>query len=235
VTTIDVGSLLETAIPLPPAERLQRLATDLRVLADATGLQEEEVAETWWQTADLRQMEWRIALATPDPSILTAGAPLANFCGEIVRGRSTRELAIETEAPGFVPVADVSMLGGKPPRRWVPEEQGKPVIALPGDLLVAALGNLPHARVVDSPVAADTHVLVLRLRNPALGPALARLLNGPDAYRVRQMFASGSTIPSISARDLGRIPVLESALEQFDAPVVQVPLAERLEQVLWQS
>ncbi|MFG1824247.1 hypothetical protein ACGFIJ_17325 [Microbispora bryophytorum] len=235
VAAVEASVLLDATVPVPPLERMRRVTGPLRAIEDSTHVDEEEAVETWWQTTDLRATEWRIALATPDPSLLTAGVPLANFCGEIARGGSTRRLAIEEEAPGYLPVADVSMLGGKPPRRWVPQDEGNPTVAYPGDLLVAALGNLPHARVADAPVAADTHVLILRLRNPSLGPALAHYLNGQDAYRVRQMLTVGATIPSISATDIGRIPVPAAALEQADAHAAELPLAQRLEQVLWEN
>ena len=127
------------------------------------------------------------------------------------------------------------MLGGKPPRRWVPEEAGGPRIAEPGDLLVAGLGKLPHAWISDRRVAVDSHVLLLRLRNREFGPALARYLNGQDAFQVRQLLLSGSTIPQLSARDVARLPVPASALEEAAEPAVALPLSERLEQVLWQD
>ncbi|MFV2114236.1 hypothetical protein ACFHW0_18110 [Micromonospora sp. LOL_025] len=235
IAAVEPSSLLDAIVPVPPVERLRRVNGPLRAVEDSTHVDEEEAVETWWQTTDLRTTDWRIALATPDPSILTAGEPLANFCGEIVHGRNTRGLAIEEEAPGYLPVADVSMLGGKAPRRWVPEDQGNATVAQPGDLLVAALGNLPHARIADARAVADTNVLVLRLRNPSFGPALAHYLNGQDAYRVRQVFTVGATVPSISATDLGRIPVPAAALEPVEAPAVVLPLAQRLELLLWES
>jgi hypothetical protein len=83
-------------------------------------------------------------------------------------------------------------------------------------------------------VAADNHVLVLRLRRSSLGSALTRYLNGQDAYRLRQVLTTGTTLPSISALDMGRIPVPASVLEQPNALAVQLPLAQRLEQILWQ-
>ncbi|MCZ7424105.1 hypothetical protein O7607_30410 [Micromonospora sp. WMMA1949] len=235
LAAVETSSLLDATVPVPPVERLRRVTGPLRAIEDSTHVDEEEAVETWWQTTDLRTTEWRTALATPDPSILTAGEPLANFCREVVRGRNTRRLAIEEEAPGYLPVADVSMLGGKAPRRWVPEQEGNPTVAQPGDLLMAALGNLPHARIADARVVADSHVLVLRLRNPSLGPALAHYLNGQDAYRVRQVFTVGAQIPSISATDLGRIPVPAAALEPVETTAVVLPLAQRLELVLWES
>ncbi|MEU1964372.1 hypothetical protein ABZ541_04880 [Micromonospora sediminicola] len=235
LAAVEASSLLDATVPVPPIERLRRVTGPLRAVEDSTHMDEEEAVETWWQTTDLRTTEWRIALATPDPLILTAGEPLANFCREIVRGRNTRRLAIEEEAPGYLPLADISMLRGKAPRRWVPEEEENPTVAQPGDLLVAAHGNLPHARIADARMVADAHVLVLRLRNPSLGAALVHHLNGQDAYQVRQVFTVGAQIPSLSATDLGRIPVPAAALEPVETPAVILPLAQRLELVLWET
>jgi hypothetical protein len=235
VPSVEASALLDATVPLPPEQRLHRLRDGLREIHRSTFIDEDEPVETWWTTADLRAAEWRIAMATPDPSILMAGEPLGDYCGEIVRGKPTRELAIEIEAPGHLPVADVSMIGGKPPRRWVPEEAGNPRIGVRGDLLVAGLGNLPHAWIADRPVAVDFHVLLLRLRNPEFGPALARYLNGQDAFQIRQLLVSGSPIPQLSVRDLARMPVPASVLEEAAEPAMALPLSERLEQVLWQD
>lgn len=235
VGTVEASALLEAGVPLPTLHRRHALTAPLREVHESTLIDEEEPVETWWSTADLRTSEWRIALATPDPSILTEGEPLGDFCGEILRGRPTLELALEDEAPGYVPVADVSYLGGKPARRWVPTEAGNPRLAHPGDLLVAGLGNLPHATVANRIVAVDSHVLLLRLRNPANGPMLARYLNGQDAFRIRQLLLSGAYIPQLSAADIARIPVPASALQEKLELARPLSLAQRLEQVLWQD
>ena len=165
---VDTSALLDAQVPVPPLERLHALIERLHAVESTTHREEAEAVETWWQTTDLRTTEWRFALATPDASILSNGSPLRDFCGEIVRGKNTRTHAIEGEAPGFLPVADVSMLGGKAPRRWVPADAGNQTVAYPGDLMIAGIGKLPHARIADTPVVADNHVFVLRLRIRAL-------------------------------------------------------------------
>ncbi|TCI97397.1 hypothetical protein [Aeromicrobium sp. IC_218] len=234
-TAVDIPALFDAQVPVPPLAGLHALMEPLHAVEATTHREEAEAIETWWQTTDLRATEWRLALAIPDASILSNGSALRDFCGEIVRGKDTRSHALGAETPGYLPVADVSMLGGKAPRRWVPGDAGNPTVAYPGDLMVAGLGKLPHARIADAPLVADNHVFVLRLRNPGVGPALAHYLNGQDAYRLRQLFLTGTTIPSISVADLARIPVPESALELPEEPSAPLPLSERLEQVLWTS
>lgn len=232
--SMDVKTVLDATVPVPPLAQLRSIADRLRDVHAATRIAEEEAVETWWQTTDLRVAEWRTALATPNPAELTNGEPFGDYFGEIRRGRNTRDGALDSEAPGYLPVADVSMLGGKPPRRWLSPDGGSAVVAEPGDLLVAALGKQAHTRVADRRVVADSHVIVARPRNRDLGPALAQYLNSQAAYRIRQFFLTGSTIPSLSVADLRRFPVPHHALTLDVVPDAR-PLARRLEQVLWQS
>lgn len=231
---MDTKTVLDGTVPVPPLAQMRSIADRLRDVHAATRIAEEEAVETWWHTTDLRVAEWRIALATPEPEELTWGEPLGVYCSEIRRGRNTRNGALESEAPGHLPVADVSMLGGKPPRRWLAPDDRSAVVAEIGDLLVAGLGNQAHARVSDKPVVADSHIIVARLRNRNLGPALAQYLNSQAAYRMRQFFLTGATIPSLSMADLKRFPVPHDVLSQ-NVVSDSRPLASRLEQVLWQS
>lgn len=233
VASIDVKTVLDAMVPVPPLAQMRSIADRLHDVQATTRMAEEEAVETWWQTTDLRVAEWRIALATPNPAELTNGEPLGDYFGEVRRGRNTRNGALDSEAPGFLPVADVSVLGGKSPRRWLSPDHGSAVVAEPGDLLVASLGNQAHARVADRSVIADSHVIVGRLRNRDLGPALAQYLNSQAAYRVRQFFLTGATIPSLSVSDLRRFPVPRDALSLDVVPDSRT-LASRLEQVLWQ-
>lgn len=233
VASMDAKTVLDAPVPVPPLAQMRSIADRLRDMHATTRIAEEEAVETWWQRTDLRVAEWRIALATPNPAELANGDPLGGYFGEIRRGRNTRNGALESEAPGYLPVADVSMLGGKQPRRWLSPDDGWAVVAEPGDLLVAALGNQAHARVADRPVVADSHVIVARLRNQDDGPPLAQYLNSQAAYRIRQLFLTGSTIPTLSVANLRRFPVPHEALS-LDVVPDSRPLASRLEQVLWQ-
>lgn len=237
IPIVEPQKLSEAVIPVPPRNHLASMARRIEAIATTTHAPEDEAIETWWHTIDLRTTEWRIALATPDPSRLTIGAPLGDFCDEIVRGRNTRPGSIDTDAPGYLPVADVSVLGGKQPRRWLPAETRNLIIAHPGDLLVAGLGNLAHATIAERMVAVDKNVYALRLRDPSLGRPIANYLNSQDGYGARQMLATGSTIPSIRASDIARIPLPAAALEISEQVIVTspLPLSQRLEQVLWKS
>ena len=83
---------------------------------------------------------------------------------------------------------------------------------------------------------ADQHVYVLRLRDVATGPAIAAYLNSQRGYRVRQLMLTGSTIPSLRGTDLAAIPIPDDALHAPVGPqVAPVPIARRLENLLWRN
>ena len=168
---------------------------------------------------------------------MAEGVPLGEYCAEIVRGRNTRRDAIDFEAPGYLAVADISTLGGKPPRRWVSAEAHNQVVACQGDLLMAVVGNYAYATVVDSNIAVDQHVYRIRLQDPSLGAAIANYLNSAEGFGLRRILLSGATVPSLSRPDVGRIPIPNAAFDvvgEIDT-ATQTPIAQRLEQVLWQN
>ncbi|WP_133120779.1 hypothetical protein [Mycolicibacterium goodii] len=236
-SSISPTSLLRAPIPVPTLNELAAKSEIIDSIVESTHSAEEEPAETWWGTADLCTVDWRIALATQNPAQLAEGVPFGDYCAEIVRGRNTRRDAIDFEAPGYLAVADVSMLGGKPPRRWVPAEAHNQIVAHRGELLIAALGDYAYATVIDSEVVVDQHVYRIRLKDPSLAVAIARYLNSADGFGLRRILLSGATVPSLNKFDVGHIPIPDTALDTGDEMVatVQISLAQRLEEALWQN
>ncbi len=233
---LDPLLLLNAGVPMSLSQSRRHLLEELRLLQASTLGREEEPNETWWHKADLRVTEWRMALATPDPDPLGVGDPFEALCKEIVAGRPTRPVAVEVEAPGHLPVVDILALSGNPPRRWVSAEQERVVVAQPGDLLLARVGTIPHATVIDHLAVADHQVVVCRLRDPALGASLACFLNSQRGYGLRQVLSTGTAIPTISLRDLRRLPIDPSALQTApDADLPVSDLSERLELLLWMN
>lgn len=236
-SAVDARNLLDATIPIPSSGDLAALTPAIAAIEATTRRDEHEPIETWWSTADLRTLEWRIALATPDPERLESGPPLREYCSAIIRGRNTRPFSLDSEEPGYLPVLDVSTLGGKPPRRWLPVEADNQTVAQPGHLVVAGLGKFAYATVVTRPAVIDRHVFLLQLNDDTLGPAIAGFLNSRDGYALRQIFLRGSTVPSISNSDIGKIPIPHGLLEQFvdndAAPIF--PLSQRLERALWRG
>ena len=235
-SSLALINLLDAPLPQPSLADQQRLTDALLELEAGTHIAEEEAAETWWRTADLRGTEWRLMLASPQPELLLEGVPLRDLCDEIVRGRPVRDVAVGAEDVGLLAVADIGVLGGKKPRRWVPVDAPRLTPVHEGDLCLAAVGERPHASVAQTDAVADPNVFVLRLRDPKLGPPLARYLNGQEGFALRRMMLGGSVIPGLRRRDLGRLPVRKEALDSdkhSEASVVELELAERLEQTLW--
>ena len=237
VPTVNAGNVLVATIPVPPSRVLDALLLAIEAIEATTHREEDEPIETWWSTADLQSIEWRIALSTPDPDRLKSGAPLHEYCASIIRGRYTRTAAVDYEAPDYLPVLDVSTLNGRPPRRWLHSGSDDQTIARPGNLVLAGLGTFAHAAVVTRTSFVDQQVVLLQLYDETLGPAITGFLNSSDGYALRQIFLRGSTVPSITSSDIGRIPIPPELLEHYAeadvAPII--PLSRRLEKVLWKS
>ncbi|MBM2617886.1 hypothetical protein JIG36_20220 [Actinoplanes sp. LDG1-06] len=226
-TATTKAALLDLAVPLPsPADRarLRRRLSDIEL---TTRRAEEEARETWWRITDLADGDWQTALATPTPQALDDGVPLGELCRQIVRGSSA---GYSTEpGPDLLPVTDIGVLGGRPVRRWTPPGPNT-VVAEPGDVFVAVAGNRPHAAPATTTTVVDRNLFVLRLHDPAIGPALVRYLNGQTGYGLRQALLTGSVIPNLTKAGLARLPVnLDNAVG--DEP--QAPLDVRLERALW--
>jgi hypothetical protein len=227
------SAMLDLEIPIPPLIKLNAIDERLRVIERSTHREEEEASGTWWRTADLSRGDWSVAFATPDPKALDIGIPLGDLCREIVRGRHV-PLEEYRDSPGdeLLPVTDIAVLGGKPVRRWVAAEQ-RPTIAEPGDVFVAAVGARPHAVLATATTAVDRNLFVLRLRDRATGPAIARYLNGQTGYGLRQMLLTGAVIPGIRKDNLARLPVLPEVFDSTGTTEPLVPLDLQLEHALW--
>ncbi|NYD57054.1 hypothetical protein BKA08_001292 [Nocardioides marinisabuli] len=229
---LDALTLLDSALPLPSEADLRGLADRLQAEERTTHIDEEEPAQTWWRAVDLRDHGWHLSLATPEPEILHAGTPLSAWSADIRPGRNMNAVAVEGEVPGYLPVADISTLSGRPPRRWAPADGDNSVIAEPGDLLVAALGNAAHASIAETPAAIDAKVFRVRLATPEVGPWIARYLNSQAGYHARQVLLTGSALPHLRLDDLARLPIPEGEL-RAQSPEPLQPLATRLEDLLW--
>lgn len=230
------SALLEVAVPVPPIDSQRELRPTLVELERTTHIEEEEAPATWWRVTDLRNTEWRFETTVRDPHALEDGAPLGTLCGEIVMGQAQLQTAADEPADGLLPLTDIAVLGGATPRKWAsPDERGV-AVAYPGDLLVARIGERAQARVATDPSVVHSNVFLLRLRTPDTGPTIAAFLNSTEGFRLRQMFAAGSFIPSLRRSDLVRFPVPPRALSpHVEELALQQPLAMQLEHVLWQS
>lgn len=230
------AALLELQVPLPSArqERELPLEEHLALVELHTHRPEEEATETWWRTVDLRGSDWKMQLVTPNPSVLDDGVPLGDLCAEIVRGRLVPKEAIsDRPAPDHLPLTDISVIGGKPVCRWVSLEPKPPIVAHPGDVLVAAVGNRPHAFLVTENTAIDRNLWLLRLHDADHGPGLVRYLDGQTGYGVRQLLLTGEFIPGLRKDNLSALPVPPEALDDLGPGEPLLPLDLQLEHALW--
>lgn len=232
---VNLASLLELHIPWVSLARLNHLADALRALERNTHGNEAEAVESWWRVTDLREFSWQTAMATPSPEALRDGVHLADYCRVIRRGGPIpRELIVDQPVENALPLADISVLSGKPTKRWaLAEPDVRLTVASPGDVLLASLGTHPYATVATGRSAVHPNVFVLTLQDASLGPALARYLNSQAGYGMRQVLSTGSGTQHLSRTNLERMPVPQHELWKAERQPSNLPLATQLEQLLW--
>lgn len=225
-----VGELL---IPWPDEVTRQGATAFLATVESGTERQTEDAAETWWSVADLREVEWRAALATPEPAQLLSGTSLEDLGLEVSAGRPfDRTAVLTTPTEGALPLVNGGVLAGRPVTRWLVKD-AKSSVAEPGDVLVAAVGDRPHARVAEQRAIIDSDVYRLRVPVGLPPERVTSYLNGQVGHGLRRLLLSGSVIPRVSLRDLKQLRVPDGSLDEGRAGGPLKPLAEQLEQVLW--
>jgi len=224
--------MLQARIPWPPLAMQHDLAPAISNVLNSTLGREEAAVETWWRTIDLTTVDWRSALAAPDPSALRDGEPLASLCTGIRRGNVRRADMLESPQSGSVPVSDIALLAGKEARRWCMATE-RMVVAAEGDVLVAAVGERNYASLARGATAVDRNVYALRPRDATHAPALVRYLNGPAGHARRRFLLSGTTVRSLRSAELAQLPVPADDLQQPVDVDALAPLHERLQDLLW--
>ena len=227
-----VGDLI---IPWPDDGWRLRLRQTLAAIESRTHRPTEDATETWWSIADLREVDWRAALATPEPEQLLSGMTLVELGLEITVGRPfgrAEALTIPTE--GALPVVNGGVLAGRPMTRWLAEKAESSIVE-PGDVLVAAVGDRANARVAEQRAIIDTGVYRLRVPAGLSAESVVAFLNGQVGHGLRRLALSGSASPRVSLTDLRQLRVTEGAFTGHEADGPLRPLAEQLELVLWTS
>lgn len=222
----------DAPLPMPDDETRARMVSLLAAVESSFRGQEEDAVATWWTTADLRRIDWKIALATPEPERLFDGVALADLAIEIRQGKSFgRNATLTAPADGALPVMTGSALAGRPVTRWMIVTPTSSV-AEAGDLLVAAVGERANATVAENRSIIDSGVYRVRLAEPHMTKVVAAFLNGQAGYGLRKILLSG-VIPRLSLKDLGLIRIPESVLRGDALSGPLEPLAEWLERLLW--
>lgn len=231
---VSASKLDEAMVPLPAIEAQARIQTDLTEILARLENMEVEAATTWWSTANLRELNWQLALATPEPEQLSIGNPLSDHSSVFSGKQVDRDALLDSHKPGLLPVANGSVLSGRQRPRWTKQAVGI-MTAFPGDVLVAAVGDRANARVVEETTVIDQGILLVRPNRREYATKIAAYLNSRAGQARRQILLSGATIPRVSIRDLGKIPVPDDLfdVEAVDAPLA--PLTDELEELLWAS
>lgn len=223
----------DAPLPWPDHETRARLSGPLAAVESRSRIPEEEAVGTWWTTTDLRQLEWRIALATPEPGRLHDGVALGELAVEINLGKTfDRSAALTAPMEGMLPVVNGAVLAGRPITRWLTETSDSSVAEI-GDLLVAVVGERANARVVEWRSIIDGGVYRIRLADLLLTGPVVAFLNGQVGHGLRKILLSGAVIPRVNLKDLRRLRVPESVLRGDELKGPLEPLAEQLERLLW--
>ncbi|MBN9632779.1 MAG: hypothetical protein J0I18_19600 [Actinobacteria bacterium] len=229
------AAMLRMELPVPSLEDQRVAAYPLAAIEQRLRGQEQEGPTTWWRVTDLRGEQWRFALASANPSLMREGEPLGDY-SEIVRGRQSRSREHEPLDPslGVLPLATGMYLAGK--RDEVAPVLPNSLIAEPGDVLVAFIGERPLAQVVSQPMLVSDTVYRIRPHERALAPAIASFLNSAIGLARWRFLALDGTVPQMRLTDLRQFPVPVDALELQAMDVLPAgPLDAQLEGILWPS
>lgn len=234
VSHISTLKLDEIAIPLPSVETQTRIQTYLAEISARLEDMEVEAATTWWSTANLQELSWQLALATPRPEQLSFGSPLTDHASIFSGKRIDRDALLDNYKPGLLPVTNKSTLSGRMRPRWT-EQTANTVTAIPGDVLVASVGDQANARVVEETTVIEQSILLVRPNRSDQAVKIAAYLNSRAGQAHRQILLSGALIPRVLIRDLAKIPIPENLFEVEAVNAPLMPLADELEELLWAS
>lgn len=222
---------------IPTPSSLEQSASAQRLAAIERGMrsQEVEAPTTWWKATDLRRTQWRFALASANPALLQDGEPLGNYC-QIMRGRQSRlrENGEHLSTGEMLPLATGMYLAGR--RNELAPLLPDSILAQPGDVLAAVIGDRPLAQVVDQPMILSNTTFLLHPYERDSAPAIAKFLNSPTGLARWRFLALDGVAPQMRLSDLREFPVPYGALdEQTDMVAPPGPLDAQLEGILWPS
>jgi hypothetical protein len=233
---LTVSRLLEVKVPILPAQqwaRLRALVADLHYAPATTAL---EVGQSWWRLAALpRERSWGVYLATKNPEALEQGTALEELAVEFQHGQT---ISVLSDAPhhGWLPyLALRDLRAGHEPAIWAAPGS---VVAHPGDIVMAEVGQRGASSVVSTPLIPGTGVCLVRLREAGLASRVVAYLNSEPGQAARALLATGSTISRLDLRALRVLRIPETALAG-EAPApdsalpVPEPLTMRLDALLW--
>lgn len=232
------AALLSLPIPRPPLSQQRRVEPGLRDLVTMTGADEEDAATSWWRVADIRDIEWRFALATSRPELLDQGVPLETLASDIRIGRSVGTAPTNAPGPFDLPVADAGWLRSGKFRRWCPPDSPRAALRTEQDDVVMALtGRAAHAQVAPAGLVIDPSVAAVTLHDPELSRGLARFLNSRTGLGTRALRLTGGFITRLNLRDIRQLRITDDVYSEVgpDGPdyAWAPPLEARLERLLW--
>ncbi|MEV4814916.1 hypothetical protein [Micromonospora tulbaghiae] len=223
------------ATPVPVRADVTAILPALRSMSNDVPAVEENanVASSWWRVATLAATgDWHAQLSLRNPSLLVEGTRLGDLA-QVTSGHLPHSY-FSTPRPDTLPVRHGRSVDGRNVRMWATPDAAPRVH--PGDIVVVGVGHRGRVSVSDEECLAGPGVLVVRANEPALAPALASYLSSESAQELRASLIQG-LIPHLTPALLRQFPVPENVLSSVamtePKPVTPLPLAQRLEQLLW--
>lgn len=233
-TLSSFQKIADAQIPVPSLADQERVSTAISRIIDRLRNVESEAVTTWWTTANLQEIGWSLALATPNPQQVLSGNPLSSYA-EVARGQRVDRSTIERDRkPALLPITNGGVLSGGSRPKWA-QASPQAVIASPGDILVASVGDRANARLVEAETIVEQSVYRLRVKSPKRAQKITAFLNSQQGYAERQFLLQGMTIPRVSASDLLQMSLPENLFDtaELDGPLM--PLHLELEELLWSN
>lgn len=207
---LDSGALFRDGVlPVVPQEAWQSLRKAAEALLQRVndGLSVVDGGQSWWRRADLWTADsWLVELLVRDPGELHAGVPLGELVGGIDRGRNSPAEPSTEPSTAAMPRFNVTQLRKGRSDEWV-VPAADDVVAGFGEVLLASVGVDNLAMAVTAPCVVGSNVFRLRLRSGVSAEVLADALNSPSGRRQREIYTSGSAIPTVRRKDALRMRV----------------------------
>lgn len=228
------SSLDQIEVPIPSPVEQEPLQSALLHIASRIDSTESEAVATWWSMANLQDIPWQFALATPDPERLLVGEPLGDFVEIVMGRRPDDERVVSVPSADSLPIATGATLAGRPPKRWL-EHSEVAITASTGDVLVAMLGRRANAQIVSEPMVVGSSVLRVRPHESNFAPQIASFLNSQAGYARRQVYMAGKPMGHLSVAALREMTIPEDALNGPMYPGLGLSLSAELEDLLWKN
>lgn len=228
---LTAATLLGMRVPTPSDSQIL-LGSLSQLAAAAAVVDRANSANSWWRISDLPvDGRWHPYALMRDPELLERGLPLSALA-DVQMGRRPHQ-SHDAPRPGLLPVRQGKSIDGRGVSAWA-DPGSAPEISR-GDVLVVEIGLRGRAVVAEAPALAGPGVIRIRPFDLKLSEGMAAYFSSEAAQAVRQQLAAAAVIPRLSAAVIRRFPIDLNPTPLQESSESQLSLADRLEQMLWNT